>query len=223
MIILKDKINNKYLKFGEGFFINGKFNPVKGLVDSKEDATIFNLNEKLVRVFWNMFESFFAPTYSFDLKDNGKKREAHKFRAWFRYLSIVEISKEFYVKARNGVPYEETEDYKNTHEIESRFLSELEVQAVNYFPYDLSEIAEVILRTASDLSDDSDDSRFEWALENVETGINDVLNKVYRDHYSKKKSFVHSESKKAFDENKWVKDEFSEDWLLKGETYESKK
>lgn len=219
MFILKDKINNKYLKFGETLFTNGKFNPVKGLVDSKEDATIFNLNEELVRVFWNMFEDFFAHTHSYDLKDRSEKREAHKFRAWFRYLSVVEISEEFYVEARNGVPYEETEDYKNTQEIESRFLSELEVQAVEYFPYDLSEIAEVILRTASDLSDDS---RFEWALENVETEINDVLNKVYRNHYFKKENFIHSESKNTIDKNKWVKNEFSEGRLLKGESYELK-
>lgn len=219
MLILKDKISNKYLKFGEPLFINGKFNPVNGLADSKEDATIFNLNEELVRVFWNMFEDFFAHTYSYDLKDSSEKREAHKSRAWFRYLSVVEISEEFYAKARNGVPYKETEDYKNTHEIESRFLSELEVQAVEYFPYDLSEIAEVILRTASDLSDDS---RFDWALENVETEINDALKKAYRNHYFKKENFIRSKSENTHDENKWAKNEFSERWLLKGESYELK-
>lgn len=175
MFILKDKINNKYLKFDSEkatVFFKGKFNPTKVLVDSKEEATIFDLNVKLPEVFYNLFEDMsgwlLAQSYV------GEDVERHKFRAWFRYLSAIEIDKAFYNQTRNGIPYNKTRDYEVTKEFTTSFLSELEVQVVEYYPYDLKEMTSVILKTAFSLSDDS---RFEWAVENVAHALEDTIDK----------------------------------------------
>lgn len=200
MFILKDKINNKYLKFDSEkttVFLEGKFNPTEVLVDSKEDATIFNLNIALPEVFYNLFENLspllFAPA---NVNENA---EFHKFRAWFRYLSVIEVDKEFYVKTRKGIPYEESEDYKNTLDFENHFLSELKDHTVEDYSYDLYGIISAILGTASSLSNNSE---FEQAKEKVTHAFEYAFNESCTDiGRAETKTFVYNATNKLPNQN----------------------
>ena len=200
MFILKDKTNNKYLKFDPEkatVFLEGKFNPAEVLVDSKEDATIFNLNIALPEVFYNLFENLspllLAPTYV------DENVEFHKFRAWFRYLSAIEVDKEFYVKARKGIPYEESEDYKITLSFERHFLSELKDHTVGDYSYDLARIISAILGTASSLSNNIE---FEEAKENVTHAFEYAFNESCTDiGRAETKTFVYNATNKLPSQN----------------------